>query len=239
MQSLKRFLQTCFLLVLTFHAFAQPTSKDWMVSVEGSYYKSKSSQSDSGSQLKSEEKDWHLAFNAERFITDRFSVGLGLARYHEKAEENTEQTVVTVTGYDLLGTFMDAEGTYWLPRVFCKYYLPVFGRFYLAPRFTGSYGKAKVQASIINASVQNMSSTELVLVDGNSSTFTALGMDATGKLLSMELSPELAYFFSKRWGLSACLGGLRYDKISGDLDESEWTFSFKRQYWKLGVNFRF
>ena len=92
MQSLKRFLQTCFLLVLSFNAFAQPTSKDWMLSVEGNYYKSKSSQSDAVSQLKSEEKDWHLAFNVERFITERFSVGLGLARYHEKAEENAGRT---------------------------------------------------------------------------------------------------------------------------------------------------
>jgi len=208
-----------------------------MLSVEGNYYKSKSSQSDAVSQLKSEEKDWHLAFNVERFITERFSVGLGLARYHEKAEENTEQTVVTVTGYDLLGTFMDAEGTYWLPRVFCKYYLQVFGQFYLAPRFTGSYGKAKVQATAVTASVYSAPSYELTeIVPG---TATSWGMDAKGNLLSLELSPELAYFFSKRWGLSACLGGLRYDRFSGDLEGSDWTFSFKRQYWKLGVNFRF
>lgn len=237
MLTLKRFLQTSFLLVLSFNAFAQPASKDWMFSVEGSYYHSKSDQSDPLSQLNTEEKDWHLSFNAERFITDQFSVGLGLARYHEIADEYNQQSVVMATGYGLLRTFVEAEGTYWLPRVFCKYYLPVIGHFYLVPRFTGSYGKAKVQAIALTASVYQAPLDELTeIVPGTSESW---GVGAKGNLLSLEMSPELAYLFSNHWGFSACFGGLRHDRFSGDLSGSDWTLSFKRQYWKLGVNFRF
>jgi opacity protein-like surface antigen len=238
MQPLKRLLQTCLMLVLSFNAFAQPASKDWMLSVEGNYYKSKSSESNLDYQFKSNEKEWHFSFNAERFVTDRFSLGLGLARYHEKLEENTQQVVLEATGSGVHGTFTEAEGTVWLPRIFCKYYWPVIGRFYLVPRFSGSYGRAKANASVFSSSVYHAPTDHLSETDPGTLA-SRVEVDVKGNLLSMELAPELAYFFGERWGLSACLGGWRYDRFGGDLDVSDWTFSFKRQYWKLGVNFRF
>ncbi|WP_299584503.1 hypothetical protein [uncultured Sunxiuqinia sp.] len=238
MQLLKSLLLTGFMLVLSFNAFAQPASTTWMLSVEGNYYKSKSSESNPGFQFKTNEKEWHLSFNAERFVTDRFSVGLGLARYHEKAEENTTQLVVEATETTLYGTFVEAEGTHWQPRIFCKYYWPVIGQFYLVPRFSGSYGRAKANASVLSSSKVYLDPAD-GLSEIGPGTQTSWEGSVKGNLFSLELAPELAYFFGNRWGLSACLGGLRYDQFGGELDVSDWTFSFKRQYWKLGVNFRF
>ena len=200
MQSQKRFWQTCLLLVIGFSAWAQPASKDWMLSVEGNYYKSNSDRSVSGFDITTDDKYRNLGLNAERFITDRFSVGVGLARYYEI----TKKTSWTLEDDVMYGELVGSEGTYWLPRVFCKYYLPVFGRFYLVPRFTGSYGKAKLQGVGIYLAEHypfEDGMYEIISPGG-----TNWSTDTKGEMLSLELAPELAYLPGKHWGLSACFG---------------------------------
>ncbi|RKD85077.1 hypothetical protein [Mangrovibacterium diazotrophicum] len=229
----KRFWQTCLLLVIGFNAWAQPTSKDWMLSVEGNYYKSNSDRSVSGSDITTDDKYWNLGLNAERFITDRFSVGVGLARYYEI----TKKASWTLEDDIMYGELIGGEGTYWLPRVFCKYYLPVFSRLYLVPRFTGSYGKAKLQG--VGFYLAEHYPFEDGMYEIISPRGTSWSIDTKGEMLSLELAPELAYFPCKHWGLFACFGGLRYDRFMGDLTITERVLSFKREYWKLGVNFRF
>lgn len=237
MQTGKRMLQTSFLLLLCISAFAQPPKKDWQFSLEGNYYQSKSSESDEVSQFESEEKSWHLALNAERFLTNHFSVGLGIARYHESEQNYAEQLVSDATGYGIWAASVEAEATFWMPHIFCKYYLPVWGRLYLVPRFSGSYGNVTIEATAVEASVYHQGSDQLGEIDPGNHSSTSL--ETSGNLLSLNLVPELVYFFSRDWGVLASFGGLGYDRFNGDLHESEWTFSFKRQYWKLGVNYRF
>jgi len=206
-----------------------------MLSVEGNYYKKSTSESVPGRDDDQTEKNWRLSFTAERFLSDRFSVGIGVDRYWEDAEvtvglSNPDWTTLTQS---------KSESNYWMPKVFCKYYLPLKGRLYLVPHLLGSYGKAKAKGTLVSASVPYLDDEELQLVDYVPATLTSSAYEADVNLFSAELAPELVYFIVKRWGVAVCPGGLRYDKVSGDLQDSEWTLSFKRQYWKLGVNFRF
>ncbi|WP_163707732.1 hypothetical protein [Mangrovibacterium lignilyticum] len=222
-------------LLLALCSLAQPAKKDFMLSFDANYYKNESTTMGSYSELDTEEKSLGLSFSVERFLSDRFAVGLGLARYWDKAEE---------TNYELQGTLaslthLELESNYWMPKIFCKYYLPLTKRLYAVPHLSGSFGQAKIAGAGATSTRDKLPTDELVLVDGSNTTTTSYGTQLDVKLLHVELAPEVVYFFAKHWGASAYLGGLRYDRSSGDLVDSEWTCSFKPKYWRLGVNFSF
>ncbi|PTN05308.1 hypothetical protein [Mangrovibacterium marinum] len=235
MKRLKHLLQTGFLLVVSINALAQPTNKDWMLSGAGNYYKKTTSESVSGSSVDQMDKSIIGSFMVERFLSDRFSVGIGIARHWEDGELD----ISNFSNNTLTRSVMELESNYWMPQLFGKYYLPLKGRLYLVPRFTASYGKAKAEGFLLELSAQYIESDEIQMGQAGQTTATESYFRTDVDLFSAELAPDLVFFFAQRWGVSVSPGGLRYDKVSGDLDDSEWTFSFKRQYWRLGVNFRF
>ncbi|WP_372773344.1 outer membrane beta-barrel protein [Mangrovibacterium sp.] len=216
-------------------SMAQPAAKDFMVSVDGNYFKTKSTETIADSKFKTEEKSLNFSLSVERMLTRRFSVGLSLARYWDDGEASSS----IYSGNELSMTVVETEANYWMPRVFCKYYLPVSGRFYVVPHLKTGYTKVEQELVGFQATATELSGTELELVEATGSTLASYGAVADLNYLDLELAPELVCFFAEHWGVSVYAGGLRYEKVSGDLEDSDWTFSFKPKYWRLGVNFTF
>jgi len=218
--------------LLALCSWAQPAKKGFLLSAEGNYSKTTSIDNMLNSEQTTEEKTIGLSLSIEHFAGERFSVGLGLTRYWD--DESIE--TMTIVAGKRSASYWEFESNYWMPKLFCKYYFPVVQRFYLVPHLTGSFGKAKIEGFGVSAS--DLPDDQLIDLGPGSST-AAYGVMWDVKLFQAELAPEFVYFFAKRWGASFCPGGLRYDEVSGDLEDSEWTFSFKRRYWRLGLNFHF
>ncbi len=214
---------------------AQPVKKDILISFDGNYSKTKSRGKTEQTTFHTVEESLGLSLSVERFFTNNFSVGIGLAHYWDEdaqSDHKLEGNVFTLN-------YVEIESNYWMPKVFCKYYLPLTKRFYAVPHLTGGFGKAKADVAGGTNTSEKLPDNELVLGDAPSISFIHFESKKDVNLLQVELAPEFVYFFAKRWGATAYLGGLSYNKLSGGMENTDWTFSFKPKYWRLGVNFRF
>ncbi|MFV0378805.1 MAG: outer membrane beta-barrel protein [Mangrovibacterium sp.] len=228
-----RFYMAAALVLLAINAWAQPKKNSFLLSFDANYYKNTDTSTIPNGTQKAWDKSLGLSFSAEYFVGERFALGLGLARYWDESEVTT-----AVADDDMLNlTRMDLESNYWMPKAFVKYYAPLAKRFYLVPHLSLAYGKPKIEALYGTYTTTRPSTGELNLWEPPTTTYT--GFLLKPNMLSMEAAPELVYFFHRHWGVSAYFGGLRYVRLSGDSEGSDWTFSFKPKYWRLGVNFNF
>lgn len=230
-----RFYMVAALVLLAINAWAQPAKNSFLLSFDANYYKSTDTSTIPNGTQKAWDKSLGLSFSAEYFVSERFALGLGLARYWDEGE------VTTVTAEDdqLNLALMDIESNYWMPKAFVKYYAPLVKRLYLVPHLSVAYGKPKIEAVYVTATSTSSNNNLWELNPWESPTTTYTGFLLKPNMLSMEAAPELVYFFHRHWGVSAYFGGLRYVRLSGDSEGSDWTFSFKPKYWRLGVNFNF
>lgn len=223
-------------LLFGLYSYAQPEKKDVLISFDANYYKSLNTDETENGKIDTEDKSLGLSLSVERFLSDRFSVGAGLARHWDKGNWSEFQQFTDHVSMD----YMEMESNYWMPGIFCKYYFPLVNRFYLVPQLAGSYSKQRIKLLMAHAERLNTYyNTGTGYYQPTWPTFDVSEYMFDVNYLKLELTPEFAYFFAKHFGASLYLGGLRYDKASGDADSSDWTFSFKPKYWRLGVNFRF
>lgn len=232
--AMTRFCLLAMLLLITAAAWAQPAKHRFMLSANGNYYKNTDTSREPQNFQKTKDKSLGLGFSAEYFVGERFSLGVGLSHYWDESEHMSH--ILANDRRDI--TLLHAESNYWMPKVFAKYYVPLVKRLYLVPHLSAAYGKPKIEAFYITSAMQ------YTLTDGQSTIEPWEGTTYTEFIvkpnhLTVEAAPELAYFFARHWGVTAYLGGLRYDRLSGDETASDWTFSFKPKYWRLGVNFNF
>ena len=125
--------------------------------------------------------------------------------------------------------------------LYTNYYLPIYRNLYFTPGFYLGYGHIKGDYSGLAAS-------RLLIVDNNSSSIYLSNATGTlntayeGKISSnyfyTQLSPELTWFFSNRFGLNLQAGGLGINVIDSDWRNASKQINFNPSFWKLGILFK-
>jgi len=211
---------------------AQFSKGDMLIAIEGNYYKNTDNSNTEGLDLKTVEKYRNLSISFESFISNRLSIGAGLDNNWEDMTIKTSQ----LDGNTYTLDAFTAKSSYWMPKAFCKYYFPIANRLYVVPQLTVSYGKAEINFSEFYATATMLPDNEIH--EGTGTTQNSSSAIFNVNLFGAGLIPEIMCPVTKKWGISFYPGGLSYEKISGDTNHSEWTFSFKRRYWQFGINYR-
>lgn len=74
--------------------------------------------------------------------------------------------------------------------------------------------------------------------NGNDTDLRFYRQDISMPYFYAQLSPELTWFFSTRFGLNLQMGGLGINIIDSDWKNSTKQLNFNPSFWKLGVVFK-
>jgi len=136
-----------------------------------------------------------------------------------------EQGEVKLNGYGGIG--------------YASYYLPIYRNLYFTPSFYLGLGNKKGDYSGIVASASSLPTDQILYWSSGPSPYASgyedkISMD----YFYMQISPELTWFFSNRWGINLQLGGLKFDMSDFDWSNSIKQINFNPTFWKLGILFK-
>jgi len=122
---------------------------------------------------------------------------------------------------------------------YTNYYLSIYRNLYFTPGFYLGCGHIKGNYSRLTGARQ------LIFKEENSLSVYLKETPITdyeGKISSnyfyTQLSPELTWFFSNRFGLNLQAGGLGIDVIDSDWRNASKQINFNPSFWKLGILFK-
>ena len=146
--------------------------------------------------------------------------------YNDIIEYNTslEANTVNLNGYG---------GVFYISR-----YLPVWRNLYFTPGFYVGCGNIKRDNSGIVGFTQLFAPDIGISIVGPLSFASIYKKQKSSEYFYMQLSPELTWFFSKRFGLNIQMGGLGINIIDSDWKNSSKQINFNPAFWKLGVLFK-
>jgi hypothetical protein len=138
-----------------------------------------------------------------------------------------EQSTVTLNTYG---------GTFYVSR-----YLPIGRNLYFTPGFYLGYGKIKGDYSGTSMSAipySTSSASDLSTSTVGSVDIVNYERPVSVPYFYMQLSPELTWFFSNRFGLNLQMGGLGISVVDFKWKESTKQINFNLSLWKLGILFK-
>ncbi|MDI3521738.1 hypothetical protein [Anaerophaga thermohalophila] len=230
---MKKLLLLTVTILSTLHLFSQTEKGEIIISLDGNYRQSTTENGVTHNQNMTEGKYLDIGTSIGYFINSRLIAGIGLDYNWDK--EVRENSLMINSYYQAEVT--NVKSHVFLPNMYLGYYYPITTNLYINASLKFSYGKIKSEYDTFWAgSAYNPSNTSIELTDD----YSASGQEGTSKVdfFSVDIIPELTYFFSSRFSIYVGLGGVSYSLLEWDTDNSSWNVNFNPSYWKTGIKIR-
>jgi hypothetical protein len=121
-----------------------------------------------------------------------------------------------------------------------NYFLPVWRNLYFSPGFHLGYGTIGGDNSnfIVSTSIPNTYDQFVVSEIDSRLYASTYESKISSSYFSMQLSPELTWFFSNHLGLTLQAGGFGIRVVDSDWCNSDKQINFNPSFWKLGIIFK-
>ena len=131
---------------------------------------------------------------------------------------------------------MDLKSHILMPNIFLGYYYRILDKLYLNTNLKFGYGKYNSHYNTLYVGTSYGTDDELNDVNNG----YVRGRESENKYdyFGAQISPELTYFFTKRFGINLGLGGIEYGIIDWKKDNSSWIVNFNPNYWVLGFKIK-
>ena len=162
------------------------------------------------------------------YLHRHWLLGLGFEYNHSKTE-TVGSLVAFSTSTSAFTEKNDISLNSYGQILYTNYYLPVWNSLYFTPGFYLGYGNIKGNNSryVASTTTEPWSVQLRSYEDKISSCY-----------FYMQLSPELAWFFSNHFGLYLQMGGLGISAVDFDWSNSSKQINFNPSFWKLGLLFK-
>jgi hypothetical protein len=166
--------------------------------------------------------------------SNRFLLGVGL-------DNNLSQEVrynKFDTKYFVMAEEMDIKSHVLLPNIFLVYYYPIINKLYFSTKVEFSFGNIKTDYKIRHIEAANLNNDSINLGTYNGYLHSSsVESESKSDVFSAQLSPGLTFFISKVFGINLGFGGIEYNIIDWETENSNWMVNFNPIYWKLGIKF--
>lgn len=230
---MKKLLLLTVTILSTLHLFSQTEKGEIIISLDGNYRQSTTENGVTHNQNMTEGKYLDIGTSIGYFINSRLIAGIGLDYNWDK--EVRENSLMINSYYQTEVT--NVKSNVFLPNMYLGYYYPITTNLYINANLKFSYGKIKSEYdTFLAGSAYNPSNTSIELTDD----YSASGQEGTSKVdfFSVDIIPELTYFFSSIFSIYVGLGGVSYSLLEWDTDNSSWIVNFNPSYWKTGIKIR-
>jgi hypothetical protein len=228
---MKKNVLIAFIVFSTLDLFGQISKGKYIISLEGNYMKSNAENGVTTNLSSLNGQYLNIGFSYGGFFSDHFVFGVGFdynwvkeARYNKLYVNNIIQLEK-----------MDIKSNVFLPNIYLGFYFQIISKLYFNTNLKISYGIIKSDYETISAGSVNTISDSISIIDNNEPFLRSSTKESKSGYFSSQISPELTYFVSPKFGLFLGLGKIEYSVIDWKKESSNWVVNFNPSYWKFGL----
>ena len=213
--------------------FGQINKGDIIISLNGNYHTDYEENSTYAFTYEKQQKYFNLSGEIEYFLTESFSVGLGVNHFGKKETRTNGISLMLVDNPYVQVAVSEIESGCYMPVMSINYTLSLAKNLYFNAKVSGGYGNIKS-----NYLLYYIASSDPSININNENEFP-IEENVNSEYFTIGFYPELTYFLHKNIGIYLGLGGVKYELNNWNHDESYWFADFSPIYWSLGARLRF
>lgn len=231
---MKRNVILILILFFSLDSFGQIAKGDVIISMDGNYMKINTESGVFTNKSSTNGQYLNLGISMGVFLSDHFVMGIGL-NYNWGKETRFNQLIYSSNLLQIEELIIKSKIL--LPGVFFGYYFPIAGKFYFNANLVLNCGKINSDYESIRAQRSTYFTTDSAYIYSDHPISGGYSKSSSTYYFSMQIRPELSYFFSSKFGLSLGLGGIEYSLTDWKFENSACAINFNPAYWKLGIKF--
>lgn len=231
---MKRNVLIVLILLSTFDLYSQISEGNILISLDGGFRQVNTESGVTTNQLTSQERYLNLGPSVGYFITDRIVAGVGLDYYRDR-EVRTNNLLINYEYLQKERINLKSKG--FLPGIYVAHYYPINNKLFFSTSVKISYGKIKTASYSIVAAAHYDNNDGSVLTPTSPAMNEHITESYDNDIFSGKISPEVAYFPVRSFGITLGLGGIEY--ALADWEANNWIINFNPSFWCLGLNWKF
>ncbi len=224
-------------ITLTSNIFSQIEKGIILFSVFGNYNKSNSEEGTTRNYYYAEGNYLNVGVSLGYFASDHIIIGAGLG-YQLQNEDRFSKTIIN--DYYTLEE-MEIKANALLPNIYIGYYFKIINNLYFSTNLKFSYGKIKSSYNTLAYDLEISTITDEDQTWDYSRSYPVASTsqnNSTADYCSIQVLPEISYFFTPRLSAYMGLGGIEFSCLDWVFEETECLINFNPVYWNLGMKFR-
>ena len=231
---MKKNILSILLILSSLSISGQIEKGNFIFSLNGNYLKTYSSDGVTTNNMTIHGKYLNLGTSVGYFFGDHLDGGIGFDYFWAKESKNS----YTAISYYRQEEVLHVKSKLFLPNIFLGYYQKIYNHLYVSTQLKLNYGKSNSEYSTYYVCIETVPDTATII--GPSYGFRQEESEgkSDSKYFMIQFIPSLSYFINSKMGLYIEIGGINYNLIDWETDNSSFSFNFNPNHWRFGISLR-